>query len=168
MIPGRISNDKRNELYEEVWKTPVRQLAKAEGVSDVALRKRLAKFDIPLPPRGYWAKSEENRQKIVPPLLPDITRLTSNYVFGYSICRIDADSLSDDQLKNDGPFLFITEESVQRVQQFCESRNSSHESKNSAKKKKRSTKSIDISIGTRSGANRWFPLMFRNAPKGVS
>lgn len=121
MIPGRISNDKRNELYEEVWKAPVRQLAKAEGVSDVALRKRLAKFDIPLPPRGYWAKSEENRQKIVPPLLPDITRLTSNYVFGYSICRIDADSLSDDQLKNDGPFLFITEESVQRVQQFCES-----------------------------------------------
>lgn len=47
--------------------------------------------------------------------------MTSNYVFGYSICRIDADSLSDDQLKNDGPFLFITEESVQRVQQFCES-----------------------------------------------
>ncbi len=59
MIYGRISNNKRKELYSKAWKTPIRQLAKVEGISDVALRKRLTKLDIPLPPRGYWAKNEE-------------------------------------------------------------------------------------------------------------
>lgn len=57
MCFGRISNEKRKQLYDEVWKTPVRTLAKQEGISDVALRKRLINLAIPLPPRGYWAKA---------------------------------------------------------------------------------------------------------------
>lgn len=68
MIPGRISNDKRNELYEEVWKTPVRQLAKAEGISDVALRKRLAKFDIPLPLEATGQRARKIAKRSLYPL----------------------------------------------------------------------------------------------------
>ena len=120
MIYGRISNNKREELYNKVWKTPVRQLAKEEGISDVALRKRLTKFDIPLPPRGYWAKSEEKRQRIPIPPLPEITRTLSERVFGYAIKRVDVDTLSDEQLASGSPLLLITEESKQAIKDFCE------------------------------------------------
>ena len=46
----------RSELYELVWTRPVTELAKEFGISDVALAKRCRALNIPLPPRGYWAK----------------------------------------------------------------------------------------------------------------
>ena len=46
----------RQELYEKVWQTPMTQLAKQYGLSDVGLAKICKKYDIPRPPRGYWAK----------------------------------------------------------------------------------------------------------------
>ena len=45
----------RKELYEEVWQTAMTQLAKQYGLSDVGLAKLCKKYDIPRPPRGYWA-----------------------------------------------------------------------------------------------------------------
>src|ERR1700689_2840406 len=44
----------RKELFELVWTTPMSKLAARFGVSDVALAKTCAKFDIPRPGRGYW------------------------------------------------------------------------------------------------------------------
>jgi len=46
----------REALYKEVWRTPVSQLAGKYGMSDVALAKICKRMQIPLPPRGYWAK----------------------------------------------------------------------------------------------------------------
>lgn len=46
----------RERLYAEAWKTPIRRLAKKYGMSDVGLAKVCRRMDIPLPPRGYWAK----------------------------------------------------------------------------------------------------------------
>jgi hypothetical protein len=46
----------RERLYKEVWQTPILQLAKKYGMSDVGLAKVCKRMDIPLPPRGYWAK----------------------------------------------------------------------------------------------------------------
>lgn len=46
----------RNQLYKEVWDEPVVHVAKRYGVSDVAIRKVCKSMDIPIPPRGYWAK----------------------------------------------------------------------------------------------------------------
>lgn len=46
----------REKLYEEVWTRPVTQLAKEIGVSDVALAKICRKLNVPVPPRGYWAR----------------------------------------------------------------------------------------------------------------
>lgn len=46
----------RDRLFEEVWSTPISRLCKRYGLSDQGLRKVCAKSQIPLPPRGYWAK----------------------------------------------------------------------------------------------------------------
>jgi hypothetical protein len=44
----------RKELFDLVWTTPMSKLAARFGVSDVALAKTCAKYDIPRPGRGYW------------------------------------------------------------------------------------------------------------------
>lgn len=46
----------RKELYDLVWSTSMVQLAKGYGLSDVALRKKCVRAEIPTPALGYWAK----------------------------------------------------------------------------------------------------------------
>jgi hypothetical protein len=46
----------RQKLFDEVWATPVTKLANNYGLSDVGLRKICVSLDIPMPPRGHWAK----------------------------------------------------------------------------------------------------------------
>jgi hypothetical protein len=60
----------RAELYEKVWATPVRTLAKEFGMSDVGLAKICSKHDIPVPPLGYWRRAETGHQVARPPLHP--------------------------------------------------------------------------------------------------
>jgi hypothetical protein len=59
----------RPELYEKVWATPLRTLAKEFGLSDVGLAKVCRKHNIPVPPVGYWRKKETG-YKVNRPLLP--------------------------------------------------------------------------------------------------
>jgi hypothetical protein len=61
----------REELYEEVWSTPVSRLAPRYNLSDVGFAKLCRRSNIPLPPRGYWAKLEAG-QKIQRTPLPTI------------------------------------------------------------------------------------------------
>jgi hypothetical protein len=61
----------RDELYEEVWATPMRTLAKKYGISDVGLAKICRKLSIPLPGLGYWARKQAGqkvRRLELPPL----------------------------------------------------------------------------------------------------
>jgi hypothetical protein len=61
----------RDELYVEVWSTPMKTLAAKYGISDVGLAKVCRKLMIPLPGRGYWAKKEvgQNVKRLpLPPL----------------------------------------------------------------------------------------------------
>jgi hypothetical protein len=51
----------RSDLFDLVWSQPRTQLSKRFGISDVALAKRCKKANIPMPPRGYWAKLEGKR-----------------------------------------------------------------------------------------------------------
>jgi hypothetical protein len=51
----------REELYDRVWTTPMRQLAEVYGLSDVGLAKICDRHDIPRPGRGYWAKKEHGK-----------------------------------------------------------------------------------------------------------
>lgn len=46
----------RKMLYDLVWSTPMTKLADRYDISDVALRKKCVKHDIPTPGLGYWAK----------------------------------------------------------------------------------------------------------------
>lgn len=51
----------RQALFERVWSQPVESLAKEWGLSDRGLAKACARLQIPVPPRGYWAKVRQGR-----------------------------------------------------------------------------------------------------------
>jgi hypothetical protein len=46
----------RQQLYELVWSGPITTLAKSLTISGVGLAKACRRGDIPVPPRGYWAR----------------------------------------------------------------------------------------------------------------
>ncbi len=52
----------RGELYDLVWSQPIQRLAKQFGISDVALAKTCRRAEIPVPKRGYWAKSQAGKK----------------------------------------------------------------------------------------------------------
>lgn len=57
LMPSRSTiTFNRSELYEKVWQTPITKLAATYGLSDNGLRKVCVSLDVPVPPRGYWAK----------------------------------------------------------------------------------------------------------------
>lgn len=60
----------REQLYEEVWTTPMRTLGLKYGISDVGLAKVCRKLSIPLPGRGHWARIAAGHAIRKPPLLP--------------------------------------------------------------------------------------------------
>ncbi len=70
----------REKLYEEVWEKPVVQVAVAYGVSDVMIHKICKSLDIPVPPRGYWARMRAG-EKIKKPPLP--AKEGVNQIIGY-------------------------------------------------------------------------------------
>jgi hypothetical protein len=59
----------RTDLYEKVWATAMRILAKEFGRSDVGLAKVCRKHNVPVPPVGYWRRKETG-YKVTRPLLP--------------------------------------------------------------------------------------------------
>jgi hypothetical protein len=60
----------REKLYDAVWRSPMREIAKLYGISDVGLAKTCRKLFIPLPGRGYWAKKAASQPVPPRPLLP--------------------------------------------------------------------------------------------------
>jgi hypothetical protein len=46
----------RQQLYDLVWSGPMTTQAKSLGISGVGLAKACQRGDIPVPPRGYWAR----------------------------------------------------------------------------------------------------------------
>jgi hypothetical protein len=57
----------RDELYEEVWTEAVSKVAKRYGISDVGLRQICVSLEVPLPPRGYWARLDGSSVHFVVP-----------------------------------------------------------------------------------------------------
>lgn len=72
----------REELYEQVWSQPMRTLAASMGISDVALAKRCKAANVPVPPRGWWAKKEAGKAAKVEPL-PPLPFALANYFPAY-------------------------------------------------------------------------------------
>jgi hypothetical protein len=46
----------RDELYSQIWATPMIRLAAQYGITGTGLAKICARLNVPCPPRGYWAK----------------------------------------------------------------------------------------------------------------
>ena len=65
---SQVSKLSREELYSLVWQKPIIQLAEEFGLSDQGLAKICRKFEIPRPPRGYWAKLEAGKKVEQAPL----------------------------------------------------------------------------------------------------
>jgi hypothetical protein len=52
----------RRQLYALVWSEPMRSIAQRFGISDVGLAKLCARFNIPTPKAGYWAKARHGKK----------------------------------------------------------------------------------------------------------
>ncbi|MDJ8954113.1 hypothetical protein PTM75_15140, partial [Clostridium perfringens] len=57
----------RKKLYEQVWAEPVIKVAKVYGVSEVWLGKVCRQLNVPVPPRGYWARVRAGGKVRKPP-----------------------------------------------------------------------------------------------------
>lgn len=66
----------RQTLYEEVWSLPVTKVAEKYSVSDVMIHKVCKALNVPVPPRGYWAKVEAGHTIEKTPL-PETTGITT-------------------------------------------------------------------------------------------
>lgn len=58
----------REELHALVWQTPMMHLAERFGISGNGLAKICARLEIPVPPRGYWAKKAAGKKVPITPL----------------------------------------------------------------------------------------------------
>ena len=54
----------REELYSLVWAKPMTEVGQDFQISDRAMAKICARKQVPVPPRGYWAK--KNAGKSIP------------------------------------------------------------------------------------------------------
>lgn len=61
----------RKELYDLVWSEPMSTVCKRFGISDNGLRKHCKSMNIPTPPIGYWAKSQNGKTVERAPLPKD-------------------------------------------------------------------------------------------------
>src|SRR5260370_7965742 len=68
--PKSPVNVSREDLYVQVWKTPLLRLAAQYGISGTGLSKICTRVDVPSPPAGYWAKLQAGKPVRQPPLPP--------------------------------------------------------------------------------------------------
>jgi hypothetical protein len=66
---GRVSLTRR-QLHELVWSMPMGRICARNSIKDVSLTNVCGQHDIPVPPKGYWAKRSRRFKKQKPPALP--------------------------------------------------------------------------------------------------
>lgn len=76
---------KKEELYELVWSHPMRKLAADFGISDVGLAKTCRRAHIPVPERGYWAKSQAGKPTNRTPLPPRQPGMSDTITIGPAV-----------------------------------------------------------------------------------
>ena len=54
----------REELYSLVWAKPMTEVGQDFQISDRAMAKICARKQVPVPPRGYWAKKNAGKSVI--------------------------------------------------------------------------------------------------------
>jgi hypothetical protein len=81
----------REQLYDLVWQKPITHLAAEYAISDVGLAKLCARYEIPTPPRGYWAKVEAGRA----PRKPKLPASKERSSIELRISKPDADAAAE-------------------------------------------------------------------------
>ncbi len=61
-LPKRPRTVTREELYQQVWQTPMSRLALDYGITGNGLAKVCDRLKVPYPPRGYWAKKAAGKK----------------------------------------------------------------------------------------------------------
>ena len=85
----------RQQLYERAWTTPIDNLATELGLSGRGLGKLCARHNIPVPPRGYWAKKAFGKRVSQPRLPSPETAAYKLHFNGASPTVVSADDASD-------------------------------------------------------------------------
>jgi len=85
----------REELYDRVWTKPVDVLAAELRLSGRGLGKLCARFQIPVPPLGYWAKKSAGK-RVGRPKLPEADAYRQTILFAGPTDLEPADPQSDD------------------------------------------------------------------------
>lgn len=80
----------REELHELVWSTPIVKLAERFGLSDRGFAKICARYLVPTPPRGYWARVEAGLPAKRTPLRSVENPALHNVRIGNSTIRLSA------------------------------------------------------------------------------
>ena len=57
-MPRERTTLPREELYQQVWTDPIVHVASRLGLSGGGLGKLCARYDVPVPPRGWWATKQ--------------------------------------------------------------------------------------------------------------
>jgi cell division protein FtsB len=91
----------REQLYAEIWESPLVKLAVKYGISAVALGKVCRKLQIPLPGRGYWVKKDFGKPVIQIPLpeaknLPIVHRMKQSPAHADEAVQKAAETNPDD------------------------------------------------------------------------
>lgn len=106
-VAGRHNVYNREKLYEEVWANPVVNVAVQYGVSDVAIHKICKSLNVPVPPRGYWAKiraGAKPKKTTLPKIKGDAEIVGARTFEGIKETNIDSQSLA-----------FLSEEEREKV-----------------------------------------------------
>ena len=64
----------REELYGLVWAKPMTEVGQEFQISGRAMAKICARKQVPVPPRGYWAKKNAGKVAPRPPLLEFVAK----------------------------------------------------------------------------------------------
>lgn len=84
----------RAELFERVWSLPVSKLAEKWGITGTGLKKVCRRVQIPVPPRGYWAKLKAGHRLKRPNLPPLPDGSGQEIIFHAPSTELDAKSSS--------------------------------------------------------------------------
>ena len=74
-----MSRYDRSAIYEQVWSQPVQEVAKSYGFSGVRLGKVCRSLQVPVPPRGYWARVQNGYSVRKQPLTKLSDRQSSSH-----------------------------------------------------------------------------------------
>lgn len=94
-MPNNIKLE-RKKLYKEVWAVPMSRLAPKYGLSGNGLKKICKKLNIPVPPRGYWARLQHGYKVKKTPL----PKLKTGAIDSHTILQADSKIRESNKLES--------------------------------------------------------------------